>query len=119
MPVNLAPSGVEYIRFLPEIILIATGTLLMVLDAILRERSPDAYGRISIVALVAAMGASVLAYQSPGSYTESAASTLSSIGSSSPRPQAATIRATSGRFPTSRTSTPRCRQRTASSAKAA
>jgi NADH-quinone oxidoreductase subunit N len=66
MPVNLAPSGVEYIRFLPEIILIATGTLLMVLDAILRERSPDAYGRISIVALVAAMGASVLAYQSPG-----------------------------------------------------
>src|ERR1700722_8744649 len=66
MPVNLAPGGVEYIRFLPEIILIATGTLLMVLDAILRERSPDAYGRISIVALVAAMGASVLAYQSPG-----------------------------------------------------
>src|SRR3984957_9603124 len=66
MPANLAPGGVEYIRFLPEIILIATGTLLMVLDAILRERSPDAYGRISIVALVAAMGASVLAYQSPG-----------------------------------------------------
>jgi NADH-quinone oxidoreductase subunit N len=66
MPVNLAPGGVEYIRFLPEIILIATGTLLMVLDAILRKGSRDAYGRISIVALVAAMGAAVLAYQSPG-----------------------------------------------------
>jgi NADH-quinone oxidoreductase subunit N len=66
MPVSLAPGGVEYIRFLPEIILIATGTLLMVLDAILRKGSRDAYGRISIVALAAAMGAAVLAYQSPG-----------------------------------------------------
>jgi NADH-quinone oxidoreductase subunit N len=66
MPVNLSPAGVEYLRFLPEIVLIAAGTLLMLLDAILRERSPGAYGRISIVALVAAMGASVLAYQSPG-----------------------------------------------------
>src|SRR6202034_4487558 len=66
MPVNLAPGGVEYIRFLPEIILITTGTLLMVLDAVLRKGSRDAYGRISIVALVAAMGASLLAYQSPG-----------------------------------------------------
>jgi len=66
MPVNVAPGGVEYIRFLPEIILIAAGTLLMVLDVILRKGSRDVYGRISMVALVAALGASVLAYQSPG-----------------------------------------------------
>ena len=67
MPVSLAPAGIEYIRFLPEIILSAAGTLLMVLDVILRKGPKDSYGIISIVALVAAMGASVLAYQSAGS----------------------------------------------------
>ncbi|MGA2589889.1 MAG: NADH-quinone oxidoreductase subunit N [Bryobacteraceae bacterium] len=66
MPVNFAPNGVEYLRFLPEIILIAAGTLLMVLDVILRERFRDAYGHISIAALLAAMAASVIAYSSPG-----------------------------------------------------
>jgi len=66
MPANMAPSAVEYIRFLPEIILIATGTLLMVLDVILRDRAPEAYGHISIVALLGAMAASVIAYSSPG-----------------------------------------------------
>jgi len=66
VPVNFAPSGVEYLRFLPEIVLIAAGTLLMVLDVILRERFRDAYGHISIAALVAAMAASVVAYASPG-----------------------------------------------------
>jgi hypothetical protein len=35
-------------------------------------------------------------HQSVGSYTDSAVSTLSSTGSSSPRPHAATIRATIG-----------------------
>ena len=66
MPVNFAPAGVEYLRFLPEIILIAAGTLLMVLDVILRERFRNAYGHISIAALLAAMAASVMAYSSPG-----------------------------------------------------
>jgi hypothetical protein len=66
MPVNFAPAGVEYIRFLPEIVLIAAGTLLMVLDVILRKQSRDIYGHISILALVAAMAAAVFAYSSPG-----------------------------------------------------
>src|ERR1022692_4318214 len=67
MPVNFAPTSVEYIRFLPEIILIAAGTLLMVLDVILRKHSRDIYGHISILALAAAMAAAVFAYSSPGS----------------------------------------------------
>src|ERR1035441_4866861 len=70
MPVNLAvsmaPASVEYIRFLPEIVLIAAGTLLMVLDVILRKQSRDIYGHISILALLAAMAAAVFAYSSPG-----------------------------------------------------
>jgi NADH-quinone oxidoreductase subunit N len=63
----MAPAGVEYIRFLPEIVLIVAGTLLMVLDVLLRKQSREIYGHISIVALAAAMAAAVLAYSSPGS----------------------------------------------------
>jgi NADH-quinone oxidoreductase subunit N len=66
MPVSMAPAGVEYIRFLPEIVLIAAGTLLMALDVILRKQSREIYGHISIVALVAAMAAAVFADSSPG-----------------------------------------------------
>lgn len=66
MLANLAPPSVDYLRFLPEIILISAGTLLMVLDVILRERYRDAYGHISIVALLGATVASVAAYSSPG-----------------------------------------------------
>jgi len=57
MPVNFAPASVEYLRFLPEIVLIAAGTLLMALDVILRKQSRDISGHISILALVAAMAA--------------------------------------------------------------
>jgi NADH-quinone oxidoreductase subunit N len=66
MPVNFAPASVEYLRFLPEIVLIAAGTLLMALDVILRKQSRDISGHISILALVAAMAAAVFAYSSPG-----------------------------------------------------
>jgi NADH-quinone oxidoreductase subunit N len=66
MPVNFAPSAAEYLRFLPEIILIAAGTLLMVLDVLIRSRWSNAYGHISLVSLAAAMAAAVAAYSSPG-----------------------------------------------------
>ncbi|MGA2131364.1 MAG: NADH-quinone oxidoreductase subunit N [Bryobacteraceae bacterium] len=66
MPVNLAPSAQEYIRFLPEIILITAGTLLMVLDVILRKRSQRIYGHLSIAALVAAGAGAVISNGSPG-----------------------------------------------------
>ena len=66
MPVNFAPAGAEYLRFLPEIVLIGAGTLLMVLDVLLRKQSRQIYGHISIAALLAAMGAAAVAYSSPG-----------------------------------------------------
>ena len=66
MPISLIPAGTEYLRFLPEIILVVSGTLLMVLDVILRKRSRAIYGHLSLVALVAAMAGAVLAYTSPG-----------------------------------------------------
>jgi len=66
VPINLAPAAVEYLRFLPEIILIVAGTLLMALDVILRKQSRNIYGHISIVALLCSMAAAVFAYSSPG-----------------------------------------------------
>ncbi|HUE03415.1 MAG TPA: NADH-quinone oxidoreductase subunit N [Bryobacteraceae bacterium] len=66
MPVNFAPPGADYIRFLPEIILVVAGTLLMVLDVILRQKSRDIYGHLSLAALVAAMAAAVFAYSWAG-----------------------------------------------------
>src|SRR5215831_3040717 len=53
MPANLLA---DLIRFLPETILTVMGTLLMVLDPILRKRSSHAFGHLSLVALLAAIG---------------------------------------------------------------
>src|SRR5580658_5805385 len=66
MPVNFTLAAAEYLRFLPEIVLIVAGTLLMVLDVVLRKQSRNISGHISIVALLAAMAAAVIAYSSPG-----------------------------------------------------
>jgi NADH-quinone oxidoreductase subunit N len=62
MPVNFAwPTGAELMRFLPEMILTLSGTLLMLLDAFLGKRGRDVFGHITLVALVAAMGAAIYA----------------------------------------------------------
>ena len=52
----------DALRFLPEIILTVMGTLLMVLDPLINKRSSDAFGHISLFALLAALGASVYAF---------------------------------------------------------
>ena len=66
MPANFAPPAVDYVRFLPEIILVAAGTLLMVLDVILRQKSREIYGHLSLLALAGAMAGAVFAYGSVG-----------------------------------------------------
>ena len=66
MPVNALASGTDMIRFLPEIILTIAGTLLMVLDPVINKRASSMFGHLSIVALLAGIGASVYAYQHPG-----------------------------------------------------
>lgn len=65
-PTDFLPSAAEYIRFLPEMILTLGGVLIMVLDAILGERNRRGSAVIAIVALGAALWASVLAYQNSG-----------------------------------------------------
>jgi NADH-quinone oxidoreductase subunit N len=67
MPVNPWPSSSELIRILPEIILTAAGTLLMILDVSLGRRSRDAYGHVSMVALFGALAGAVYAGAIPGS----------------------------------------------------
>ena len=66
MPVSNFVNTADIIRFLPEIILTVMGTLLMVLDPVIHKRSSSAFGHLSIVALLAALGASVYAYSEPG-----------------------------------------------------
>jgi NADH-quinone oxidoreductase subunit N len=57
----------DLIRFLPEIILCIMGTLLMVMDPILARRSSYAFGHLSLVALIGALGGAVYAYSEAGS----------------------------------------------------
>ena len=66
MPVNFAFNPQDVLRFLPEILLTVAGTLLMVLDPILHKRASHAFGHLSILALLAALGAAVMAFNAPG-----------------------------------------------------
>src|SRR5512135_8042 len=66
MPDNFGFSIEDAIRFLPEIILVIAGTLLMVLDPLIHKRSSQAFGHISLLALIAAAGGAVFAYQNGG-----------------------------------------------------
>src|SRR5689334_1622032 len=66
VPVSNFVNTADMIRFLPEIILTVMGTLLMVLDPVIHKRSSSAFGHISIIALLAALGAAVYAYSEPG-----------------------------------------------------
>jgi NADH-quinone oxidoreductase subunit N len=56
----------DTIRFLPEIILTIAATLLMVLDPLLNKRGSNAFGNISILALLGAIAASIYDYSDPG-----------------------------------------------------
>ena len=49
------PAAIEYIRFLPEIILSVFGTFLMVLNPLVRKQGSSIFGNLSIVGLVAAL----------------------------------------------------------------
>jgi NADH-quinone oxidoreductase subunit N len=56
----------DVLRFLPEIILIVMGTLLMVLDPIIHRRSSRAFGHLSLLALVIAIAGALCANAHPG-----------------------------------------------------
>jgi len=66
VPVSNFVNPADLIRFLPEIILTVMGTLLMVLDPVIHRRSSNAFGHLSLLALIAAIAASVYAYTHAG-----------------------------------------------------
>src|SRR5579871_2251014 len=67
MPASYFPSGTDYLRFLPEIILIVMGTLIMLLDAILPEDNErNLFGYLSLAGLAAALIAAIEANNLPG-----------------------------------------------------
>ncbi|HEX4168488.1 MAG TPA: NADH-quinone oxidoreductase subunit N [Bryobacteraceae bacterium] len=67
MPASFQPSGVEYLRFLPEIILSLFGILVMILEAMMRpEAKRTSLGGIAVVGLIAAFLANIWAGQNGG-----------------------------------------------------
>ncbi len=64
MPVNpvFVFNPQDALRFLPEIVLTVMGTLLMVLDPVIHKRGSNVPGHLSLLALAAALGASVYAF---------------------------------------------------------
>src|SRR5579863_29478 len=67
MPANLFPTGVEYVRILPEMILTIAGVLVMFMEAVFtNDNRRKIFGPFSIVALLAALAASISAAGDPG-----------------------------------------------------
>src|SRR5579885_2983633 len=66
MPVSNFVNAGDLVRFLPEIILTAAATLLMILDPIVNRRSSALFGNVSLLALIAALFGSVAAYAQAG-----------------------------------------------------
>ena len=60
------PTGDDYIRFLPEIIMIVAGTLIMVVEPLLGENKQTAFGQHSMIAFFAALVAAIAANSAPG-----------------------------------------------------
>ncbi len=67
MPDNFLPTGVEYLRLLPEIILTVFGTLLMLIEGMAGNRPRRTVsGALTVAAILLALGASIAAGAHPG-----------------------------------------------------
>ncbi len=67
MPANFVPpSGVEYLRFLPEMILVGVATLVMVLEPLTPAWRKRALGYLALLGFAAAMVPAVAARWQPG-----------------------------------------------------
>lgn len=64
---NFQPHAVEYLRFLPEIILSVFGIAIMMLEAVTSQRQKLSLGVLSVVAIVLAFAANLWAYSDQGS----------------------------------------------------
>ncbi|MBV8819800.1 MAG: NADH-quinone oxidoreductase subunit N [Acidobacteriaceae bacterium] len=64
MPANFLPSGADYIRFLPELIMSTMGTVMMVLEGLAgeeKERKGILFGHLTLATLIASLGAAIYA----------------------------------------------------------
>ncbi|HTC90784.1 MAG TPA: NADH-quinone oxidoreductase subunit N [Bryobacteraceae bacterium] len=66
MPVNFMPTGTDYFRLLPEIIMTIAGTLIMLIEGWLGENKKRNLAAFTFVAFAAALVAAVAANSSPG-----------------------------------------------------
>ena len=66
MPASFVPSATDYIRFLPEIIMIVAGTLIMLLESLLSEGKRSRFTFLTLAGFVAALAAAVAANNYPG-----------------------------------------------------
>ena len=67
MPVNFMPDGVEYLRFLPEIVLSCFGIVIMLLEALMPPQAKrSSLGAIALIGLAAAFLANIWAAAHPG-----------------------------------------------------
>src|SRR6202044_1994066 len=66
MPVNFMPTGTDYLRILPEIIMTIAGTLIMLIEGWFGDNKKRSLASFTFVAFAAALVASVVANGSPG-----------------------------------------------------
>jgi len=66
MPVNFMPTGVDYLRILPEIIMTVAGALIMLLEGFLGEDKKRNLSVLTFVAFAAALGSAIGANANPG-----------------------------------------------------
>jgi len=66
MPANFMPTGVDYLRILPEIIMTIAGTLIMLLEGLLGENKKRNLSLLTFVAFAAALVSAVAANANPG-----------------------------------------------------
>jgi NADH-quinone oxidoreductase subunit N len=66
VPDSLFPTGAEYFRILPEIILTLAGTLIMFLEAVTGGRKKNIFAPVTVVALIASMVAAIAANSDSG-----------------------------------------------------
>jgi NADH-quinone oxidoreductase subunit N len=66
MPDNFLPTASEYVRVLPEIVLLTFGTLLMILEGLAGRASRQNLGPVAFVGIAAAFAASVMAGMDQG-----------------------------------------------------
>jgi NADH-quinone oxidoreductase subunit N len=66
MAANYIPTGAEYLRILPELILTLVATLIMFLEAVLPEEKKRIFPALSVGALAVALWGAMAAFASPG-----------------------------------------------------